>query len=218
MPRLCLLLEAPYLRRSHREKGSSGLEQKYRKTPANRAPGKRELLPGVAGRILHETLLAALGDCVVCHSDIRAKPLDVSMRPPLPARARFYMYTITDPPGGRSLGEHKIQLIAPGQRRGDLGVLDFSGGSMVYLAGYHPQTNVFVLWDAAFYRSFAHSRNVQVDGGTLYAALALGTSSQQRQLRDGTETVLAARYSNLAAALERRFVETIAALIPSEVD
>src|SRR4051812_21894560 len=85
---------------------------------------------------LHRTFLSALGEAVVWHSELAEKPLEIDLEPPLPRQIRAYVFNATRPPGGRSLGEHKVQLIAPGQRRGTRGALDFSAGRIVLLVGY----------------------------------------------------------------------------------
>jgi hypothetical protein len=119
------------------------------------------------------------------------------------------MYNATRPPGGRPLGEHKVQLIVPGQSRGQRGSFDNDGGRIVLLVGYAAEEDVFVLWDAGLYSDFAWSRNVQVKGRTIIDATAGKIATQERQLRPATgksavETVLAVKARNLAEAIERR--------------
>jgi hypothetical protein len=165
--------------------------------------------PSLDARQLHEALLRALGDTVVTHSDATRKPLQLDLAPPLPARVRAYMYTLTDPPGGRPVGEFKVQLIAPGQLKSERASFDASDGRIVVLIGYHAATNVFVLWDAMLYPDFPHSRNVQVRGETVYGALAGTVARQERRLRTGTETVLAAQGAAIRDALSERFRLTV---------
>lgn len=165
--------------------------------------------PSLDARQLHAALLEALGDAVVSCSDVDRKPLELDLAAPLPSRVRIYMYTLTDPPGGRPVGEFKIQLIAPGQRKGDTASFDASDGRIVLLIGYHPGTNVFVLWDALLYPEFPHSRNVQVSGETVYGAFGGVVAFQERKLRTGIERVLAARGQKVAAAVRERFVLTV---------
>lgn len=165
--------------------------------------------PSLDASQLHDALLKALGDAVVWHSDPSKKPLELDLAGLLPSRVRIYMYTLTDPPGGRPAGEFKIQLIAPGQKKGDLAMFDDSGGRVVLLIGYHPDTNVFVLWDAMLYPAFPHSRNVQVSGETVYGAFSGAVVAQERKLKTGMERVLAARGGKVAAAVRERFALTV---------
>lgn len=165
--------------------------------------------PSLDAQRLHAALLDALGDAVVWHSQADKKPLELDLAGSLPSRVRIYMYTLTDPPGGRPVGEFKIQLIAPGQRKGHSASFDDSDGRIVLLIGYHPETNVFVLWDAMLYPQFPHSRNVQVSGETVYGALAGVVACQDRKLKTGIERVLAARGQKVAAAVRERFVLTV---------
>jgi excisionase family DNA binding protein len=158
---------------------------------------------------LHRRFVEALGERVKQHSQLNQKPLELDLAPPLPNRARVYLFNATRPPGGRPLGEHKIQLIMPGQRRGQRGALDHGDGRIALLVGYAAEEDVFILWDAGLYPDFAWSRNVQVKAETIVEASAGKLAVQPRHLRptDGpaiTELVLAAPASRLTEALQRR--------------
>lgn len=161
--------------------------------------------PSLSAHELHRAFVDALAGRVLWHSHLERKPLELDLSDHLPARVRVYAYTLTDPPGGRPAGEFKIQIIAPGQQKGQRASFDTSDGRFVVLTGYHPGTKTFVLWDALLYPDFPHSRNVQVTDATVYGALASGVSRQERQLRTGEEIVLAAQGPQLAAALRERF-------------
>ena len=77
--------------------------------------------PRLSAEELNSAFLDTLGDAVVSHGDIVSKPLEVDLRGPLPPKLRVYLYNATYPPGGRGMGEHKIQLMVPGQGRDDRG-------------------------------------------------------------------------------------------------
>lgn len=158
---------------------------------------------------LHRRFIDSLGSGMKSHSDVDQRPLEADLIPPLPSRVRVYLFNATRPPGGRPVGEHKIQLIMPGQKRGQRGAFDNSGGRIVILAGYAAEEDVFILWDAGLYADFAWSRNVQVKAETIVEASAGKLATQHRHLRppggrSSTETVLAASSSRLAEALQRR--------------
>lgn len=158
---------------------------------------------------LHRHFIAMLGQDVSAVSPLTAKPLELDLASPLPGRIRVYLFNATRPPGGRPLGEHKVQLIMPGQRRDERGSFDHGDGRMVFLVGYAAEEDVFVLWDAGLYPDFAWSRNVQVKAETIVEASAGKLATQQRHLRpaDGkmvTETLLAAPGSRLVEAMQRR--------------
>lgn len=173
-------------------------------------PEKIEALTRRVSQIeLHRRFLAALGAHVRSHTELDQKPLEAELASPLPPRIRVYMFNATRPPGGRPLGEHKIQLIVPGQGRDDRGSFDQSGGRIVLLAGYAAEEDVFVLWDAGLYADFAWSRNVQVKAKTIIEATAGKIAEQERRLRPSggpavTETLLACRPERLADAIVRR--------------
>ncbi len=159
---------------------------------------------------LHRRLVQALGPTSMrSHSPWDAKPFEMDLTPPLPQRVRVYMYNATRPPGGRPLGEHKVQLIVPGQRRGQRGSFDNGDGRIVLLIGYSAEEDVFVLWDAGLYTDFAWSRNVQVKAETIIQASAGKMATQERQLRPPSgrpivETVLAVRPRSMTDAIVRR--------------
>jgi len=104
------------------------------------------------------------------------------------------------------MGEHKIQLIVPGQERGQSGSFDQTGGRIVLLAGYEPELEIFILWDSGLYPDFTYSRNVQVKAETVYGAFAGKVCQQKRHIRRQkleikVETVLTARAKLLEEAL-----------------
>ena len=143
---------------------------------------------------LHKLLIGSLGNVVLSHTKIEDKPLDVDLSPPLPHHSRIYIYNATHPPGGRTVGEHKIQLIVPGQERGERGSFDYSDGRFVFLVGFEREVGIFVLWDAGLYNNFAYSRNVQVRAETIYHALAFGVATQNRALWGrAKETIVACK-------------------------
>ncbi|NNM76386.1 helix-turn-helix domain-containing protein [Sphingomonas sp. ID1715] len=158
---------------------------------------------------LHRRFIRALGAGVRSHTDLEHKPLEADLATPLPSRVRLYIFNATRPPGGRPVGEHKVQLIVPGQKRGQRASFDQTGGRIVLLAGYAAEEDVFVLWDAGLYTDFAWSRNVQVKATTIIEATAGKIAEQERRLRPAggdavTETLLACPPARLADALVRR--------------
>jgi hypothetical protein len=155
---------------------------------------------------LNTAFVAALGDNVVNVNDLRAQVLALELAPPLPARLRVYVFNATNPPGGRSTPEHKIQLMVPGQGRGARGNFDASDGWSVALVGKVEDEDIFVLWDASLYRDFAFSRNVQVQTATiLRAKKTQAIATQPRRLRLGDETVIVAPPTQLTDAVVLRF-------------
>jgi len=163
---------------------------------------------------LHTTFLAALDGSVVAHTDLENKPLEVDLKAPLPPRLRVYMYNATYPPGGRTMGEHKIQLIVPGQDRGARANFDASLGRIPLLVGYRPDLQIFMLWDAELYVDFSYSRNVQVKPETVYEAFAQGIGRQRRALwHQEAEIVITSDPRHLRQALLERQQETIKRLL-----
>jgi hypothetical protein len=114
------------------------------------------------------------------------------------------------------LGERKIQLIVPGQRRSERGNLDHGGGRIVLLVGYEADADVFILWDAGTYRNFAYSMNVQVNAETIFAAYSGKVELQKRLRRTPVivdETVVCAPPELLPAAIDLRVSLSLSRLL-----
>jgi hypothetical protein len=184
------------------------------KTAESVDQGRRPKVTRLPTNELHEKFIAAVGESVIGHTDIRKKPLEVDLNPPLPAHLRIYLYNMTAPPGGRTIGEHKIQVILPGQKPKQSGKFDDSDGRLVILAGYMKDKDVFVFWDAGMYSRIRYSRNVQVSQETVARAFAGFVATQERTLRGrGVETVVAANSGNVIQALITRRKLTIERLM-----
>lgn len=175
-------------------------------SPDGRPAGGRpaEWLHGLAVAALQGSLLSEpMG------SELEHKPLELELASPLPRRTRLYVYTATDPPGERSVGDFKIQLIVPGQERGKRGRFDFAAADAVLLVGLVELFDVFVLWDAGLHDDFPYSKNVQVHPSTVHQAAMTGLAYQKRQIRGrGIETIVASRSSLLRDAIQRRLTLT----------
>ena len=153
---------------------------------------------------LHDRFVAAVGSQALVDASTDASgELVVELRPPLPARIRVYIYNATNPPGGRSTPEHKIQLTR--QRRGGRGRLAGSGGDLVLICGYVAEHDVFVFWDAGLRIDFAYSTNLQVRTTNVEAAATSGVRARQdRRLKTGMEVVICAPSQLVAEAIEER--------------
>jgi len=154
---------------------------------------------------LNRRFLAALGDRVLRADDVSAGVLTLEAADPLPTRLRVYLFNATNPPGGRSTPEHKVQLMVPGQRRHERGNFDYSDDRLALMIGYAQEYDVFVLWDADLHRDFAFSKNAQVRTETVVAARDnVSLATQTRRLQLGTETVIAAPAALLVEAIVHR--------------
>ncbi|WP_063980209.1 helix-turn-helix domain-containing protein [Bradyrhizobium sp.] len=177
--------------------------------PAVSEPAVSHLTARISQAEMHDRLIALLGKRILRHGPKSAKPLEVDLGGQLPVRVRIYMFNATRPPGGRPLGEHKVQLIVPGQRRGQRGSFDHGDDRVVLLVGYAAEEDVYILWDAGLYADFAWSRNVQVKAETIIEATAGKLATQIRQLRPAegpaiVETLIAAPADRLAEAIDTR--------------
>lgn len=196
----------------------TGSEGKSAMSATSSEPALPRLTTRVSQTEMHSRLIDLLGKRVLQHGEIKSKPLEIDLGGSLPVRIRVYMYNATRPPGGRPLGEHKVQLIVPGQRRGDRGSFDHGDDRVVLLVGYAAEEDVFILWDAGLYSNFAWSRNVQVRAETIIEATAGKLATQFRQLRPGdgpavVETLIAAPAERLGEAVDTRIQLTRQRLI-----
>ena len=153
---------------------------------------------------LHDRFVAAVGSSALVDASTDASgELVVELHPPLPNRIRVYIYNATNPRGGRSTPEHKIQLTS--QSRGGRGTFDWSGVDFVLVCGYAAEHDVFVFWDAALRIDFAYSTNLQVRTANVQAAAASGLRVRQdRRLKTGMEVVICTPSQLVVEAMEER--------------
>lgn len=120
---------------------------------------------------LNNLFLSDLGEMFCVKSDIDKKPLLISPVVTPEITYKVYIYNCTNPPGGRTLDECKIQLILPNQGRGNRGHLDESDGTIILIVGFaiydSIENGVWVIWETNKHREFAYSANLQVKMGSL---------------------------------------------------
>ena len=138
-------------------------------------------MAGLSKEDLNRRFVAALGDSVRHHGPLEERPVEIDLTFPLPQRVRVYIFTLTNPPGGRPLDEYKVQVTI-GKRRGRAS-FDDSDGRIPLLLGYLEEEDVFVLWDAELMKSFAYSRNVQVKANAIVEALSGKLARHPRRVR-----------------------------------
>lgn len=155
---------------------------------------------------LHRLFLAQISSYVRSRGSLEKKPLEADLRPPLPTRIRVYLYNATTPPGGRTPGECKAQLIVPGQSPGERSDFDHSGARIVLLVGYNSVHDVYILWDANLHMNFSYSKNVQIKPETLFEAAAGKVATQERHLRSAgkKEIVVAVQGPDLDKGIKKR--------------
>ena len=121
---------------------------------------------------IHAAVLSAVGEAAVGHGPLEKVPF--RLRLAALGDFAFYAFTLTSPPGGRPVGEYKVQLIVPGHERGTRGRLIFPKGAYTTVLGWSKEEGVFVLWDAYAHESFSYSRNLQVKGESVWLARVEG--------------------------------------------
>ena len=169
----------------------------------------------ITAAYLSRVLLRALGPAALeipSDEELRRKPVVVKLASPLPSRLRFYLYEATQHSSERQQGTFKVRLTTgitqPGSTSGRMS-FDRDGNIRPVLMGYHPDLNLFILWDADLHDlgdGFPYSKSVQAPPDTVWHALARGLAHGSKRLRKPpvTETIVAARPRYLAEALELR--------------
>jgi hypothetical protein len=176
---------------------------------------------------LHRVLIRALGPAITHlppNEALRTKPLIVDLALPLPSKLRIYLYGATQHPSERQQGTFKAQLTVGVDRdgrptdtkRGNLR-FDRTDDIRPILAGYQPDLNLFVLWDADMHDigdGFPYSKSVQAPPALVWHAIARGLAQDTRSLKRPTriESLVAARPRQLAEALALRIRLSNAAL------
>lgn len=161
-------------------------------------------MPSLPKSVLADHIINALGDELVSHGDTGEVPLGLSVIG-LAMPLAVYAYTVSDPPGGRPADELKIQLIAPGQQKGDLGnFIPPDEESFAVLLGYSVVYDAFVLWDAYKHRNFAWSKNCQIRLAAIKDAQISGLGYRDRRLQTGDEHIIVARPDHLSEAFRER--------------
>ncbi|WP_430642066.1 hypothetical protein [Bradyrhizobium aeschynomenes] len=165
-------------------------------------------MKGVA-QVLHGAFIRALGASVLAHSPLSDKPLSLDLALPCPPRLRVYLYSLVSGRGTVRSSEYKCVLRLRGQPIGEYASFDQSGGRFVIVAGYRPDLDVFVLWDAVLHPRFKSGVNIQVRDSVVHAAAASGRAEQIKLLPSGaTELVIACQSPSLASAIDDRIAWT----------
>lgn len=153
---------------------------------------------------IHSEILAAVGSKVEAYGPLDEVPFGIDLIGF--GTFAFYAFTMTLPVGGRPTGEYKIQLIAPGQKRGTRGQFDFLSGTFTILIGWSQEERVFAMWDAYAHESFSYSRNLQVKGESVWLARVSGLGISERHVRDGkgVETIVVCRDDYLLSGIDDR--------------
>src|SRR5574344_250863 len=150
---------------------------------------------------IHEIFINALGSYVKSHSNVGERPLIIDLLEPLPITIVVYLFQATNPPGGRTFHEYKINLNVPDQIRGKKGNFDESKG-IVILASYISDLDIFVLYDAYKHKQFAYNANVQCKDKLIYEACQKNIA---KSVKNNGELLIACRSKYLVNALKERF-------------
>ena len=125
----------------------------------------------LSGSQLNKLFVDDLGEAYCLKSNMAKKPLLISPVTNSDVTYKVYIFNCTNPPGGRTLDEYKIQLILPDQGRGNRGRLDESDGTIILIVGFAiydtSENGVWIIWETDKHREFAYSANLQVKMGSL---------------------------------------------------
>lgn len=153
-------------------------------------------------KALNSAFVDGLGEHVVWHSDISKSPLLLDLQP-RSLRLRVYLWNCTNPPGGRALDEYKVQVILPGQKRGERGQLDYSDGRLPIIGALvrDGEDISFTFWDADKHSDFSYSANMQVKADVIIESFCTMVAET---VRNNNERIVCARPQYLYDAIIRR--------------
>jgi hypothetical protein len=160
---------------------------------------------GLKKEKLNKLFLKALDISGLNGFDYSRFPLKIENKEIRPNKIILYIWQITDPPGGRSIDENKIQIILPGQKRGERADFAHKDDFFTLLVGFRKDIEIFCLWDSYLYEKIPFSRNVQVKEKTLFNAINGGIQYQKRKLWVGPELIIATNKTNLKKAINKRY-------------
>lgn len=163
---------------------------------------------------LNQIFMDALGSAVTYVEDPEGIPLLMDISIPYKVQVRVYIYNCTNPPGGRALGEYKIQPMIKGHQNGDKCHFDFSESRIPLVVGYAQilggvDDGVFILWDAYKHDEFSFSANFQVKAQVIVDALS---SPVAQGKKNNGETILAARSNHLLRAITKRIEDSYSSI------
>lgn len=154
--------------------------------------------------------LESIQEAVVAHSNPNYTPLVVELKPPYPQTIRIYFYKVLD---NKDYG-YKSILRVPKQKTGERGNFDYSNVSFTMVSGYHPETDVFVFWDAYLHENFGFNKNIQVKQEGLLDAVVYGYASLERELDSGIiENITLVKSENLLKGIDMHYKKYLERLL-----
>ena len=150
---------------------------------------------------LQKYFVSCLGDSIDSISDISCRPLEIDLKIPNLVKTRVYLFPATNPPGGRSKDEYKVNLTVPGQLSGEKGNFDWSDSRIVLLVTYVKEFDVFVFFNPFEHNNFACNSNLQMKLELFTKAAINGIAEYERK---NGEVLIACKSSRLVECLDKR--------------
>lgn len=143
-------------------------------------------------------------------SALGVQPMSLGFDPPLPPSARVYIYRATSHPSERDRGTWKIQITVGVRGKGRRNHFDWSASHMVYLLGWVPDFDVWIVYDAEVQEGvsgFPYSKSCYVDADSVTNAAISGFEESTTHLKGPSrdERILIATPKRLAKILELRY-------------
>lgn len=147
-----------------------------------------------------------------CSSRLGENPLVAHFRPPLPARARLYTFVAKTmiPNIGRRSEARYISIAHGSGEPLAKNRFDWSDAHMVYLLGWVPDFDVWIVFDAAVQEGphgYRYNKTCYVESEAVVEAAINGLMTRRKRLRkpSRTEIAILATSSRLGDALVMRF-------------
>ena len=150
---------------------------------------------------LYVNLINSLGNALASYSDTSKKPLVLSLNEPLKIKVTIYLFLGTNPKGGRSEGEYKITLAAPGQARRTQGNFEADEGYPLLLS-YVPDHDAYVFFNTRFHVNFGYNTNVQFRQELIFDAKVNGVSTMTK---NNGETIVCSTSENIVKGFSKWF-------------
>lgn len=142
--------------------------------------------------------LAASTESLSVATDLRRRPLLLDARiAGVEMPLRVFIWRIEHGGATRSPNEYRVQTTRPRAQP-----LLAAGNRQTLLLGHHEQLDVFAAWDVHKHPNPRRSSSLQVSLETLQDARESGFASQLRQIRTGSELVMAFRPDAVETYLE----------------
>ena len=140
--------------------------------------------------------------------DLDLRPVRLTIEG-LALRVAAFVYQASGPNRQGGKAYYKLQLILPGQRRGDLGDYELNPGEFPLVIAFVPDRDVFVLWDANLHSGERYAFALTVKEDDVLQALGGEIVVSRRKSKGRVEQVISVHRSSLVKGIGKRWELTL---------